>query len=70
MKRITFEVIARLINVFRFKRGTRTSTLDYRTLYSTPPEDGWNYFDIGMVIFAMNYNLPHLGMGKMILMLG
>ena len=53
MKIITFKVIARLINVFRLKHGTLTSTLDYQTLQSFPPEDGWNYFDIGMVIFTI-----------------
>ena len=53
MRKITFEVIARLINVFRFKRGTHTSILDYQTLQSTPPEDGWNYFNIGMGIFTI-----------------
>ena len=50
MKRITFEVITRLINVFRFKHSTHISILDYQTLQSILPEDGCNYFDIGMVI--------------------
>ena len=53
MKKIIFEVIARLINVFKLKRDTHTSTLDYQTLQSISLKEKKNYFNIGIVIFTI-----------------